>query len=577
MSSEFSLLAAATPSTPPQDTPGPSQADEPAPRDLSHSSAPLNTSSSTSQTLEATRKPSQPLRSKDTPLDGHEQSPSSPHGPSRGKRGRKVPIRQPQYTQEDWDSMKDAIRDLYIVQSRPLDAVVQHMTQAYGFNASHNMYKKQLREWMMYKNESSRQAYTRVDVSTERLAKRHRTIMAHPRRPESCDMRPAFLWQERKISGWLDPEMKALGCLITKATTYIDALFDQGRKEDPVAGWKGDSFDLIAPRGRKDHSLEWKVVADQCHGASSLVQRDTETQNKCRRTLSNIFADIDTLAQYDDPWMIVYIWRIILYLRGISYRIEHRKVGIPSERLTPQNDHLVGYTISRFASRMHPECYMVACLNSLRTFSLDKMKLAIERVFKACIDLFSKYLGGCHPVVLKMTARFLRYWPARLEGHVLPNYEILMARSETELEPSDERTISFLTEYMYIAHYQARDKALTQRLAKKILLRTHEAEPVPVPQWGQVTYGRVLASKLLSKIDKDSGKVDDWKARLDFLAARLRNGDRECQTRALQIRRMMANWYREAGNDEKASEETACADEIFKCMREAVVRQEGWD
>ncbi|KAK1471141.1 hypothetical protein CTAM01_16659 [Colletotrichum tamarilloi] len=50
-----------------------------------------------------------------------------------------------------------------------------------------------------------------------------------------------------------------------------------------------------------------------------------------------------------------------------------------------------------------------------------------------------------------MVARFMGYWPAALADNVLPNYGTLVARSGTEFGSSDERTIFFLTEYMYIA------------------------------------------------------------------------------------------------------------------------------
>ncbi|KAK1569361.1 uncharacterized protein LY79DRAFT_663728 [Colletotrichum navitas] len=580
MSSELPLLAPATPRTPHDTIRGPSDTDEPAQVDRLRSSAPFDTGSRTAQSWKASRKPSQPSRLHQARPSGNEQSAPSPHGPSGGKtKGRRRTTRQPQYTPEEWDSMKGPIVHLYIIQSRPLDAVVQHMDQVHGFSPSPNMYKKKFKEWGLFKNQSSHQAESRVGISTEQLAERHRPVMAFPSIPNACRGKPAFLWQEMALSGWPDAEMKALGHLIKSATDYLGALFDQGLAKDLVSGWKGDSFGLIVPPGRADHSLKWKLVADQCHGASSLVQRDMKTRHKCHKTLFNVFRDIDKLKQYNDPWMAVYLWGIILYLRGISYRIEHQKAGVPSVSLAPQSDHLVGHTISRLArltlEKEGSGCYMVDCLNLLRTFSLERMKLALERVFKACIDSFSKYLGDCHPVVLLMTARFLKYWPAQLADHVLPNYESLVAISEAQLGPSDERTITFLTEYMYIAHYHAHDKLLTHRLARKICMRTHELESVP--QWGRTTYGLVLASKLLSKIEKDSGKVDIWQSRLNSLADKLRNGDRECQTRALQIRRMMANWYREAGNELKASEETANADIIFNYMTEVVVLQGGWD
>ncbi|KAG7080997.1 hypothetical protein JMJ78_0003129 [Colletotrichum scovillei] len=407
--------------------------------------------------------------------------------------------KQPKYTIAEWDAKKEIIISLYILGNWPLSMVEGCMHVVFGFDASKSMYKKKLKEWHVFKNESSTQPQSRMDGP-------------------------------------------------------------------------------FTPLGLVDYSTEWKAIADQCHGASTLISQGNGTQQKCQRTLLNVFKGIDQLAQQEDPWILVYLWRIILYLRGISYRIENKKVGIPSTSLGPHNDHLVGHVISSLAGLFiirKGSSEMVYCLNSLRVFSLDRMKLAIERVFKFCTDSFQKLLGGSHPVVLIMVARFLRYWPAALADNVLVNYGTLVARSETEFGSSDERTIFFLTEYMYVAYYHGHNITLTYQLASDLCQRSEELGPVP--QWGGKTYGLVLASKLLSRIDKEKGNIDRWHGRLTTLAEKLRNGDRECQTRALQIRRMMAHWYREAGNMERAQEQRGHADKIFITMRELGVEQGDWN
>ncbi|EXF83416.1 hypothetical protein CFIO01_10506 [Colletotrichum fioriniae PJ7] len=487
--------------------------------------------------------------------------------------------KQPKYTIAEWDAKREIIIPLYILGNWPLSMVEGCMQVVFGFDASHSMYTKKLSEWHVFKNESSSQSHSRMNGRIRPLYKRRRYAGAKPRILAECQSGPAFLWTTHDLEpGWPSAELRALGCILYSTGNYLKGLFDQGRPGEASSGWKVNLFGLTPPQGLKDYSTEWKAIADQCHGASALISQGNGTQQKCQRTLLNVFKGIDQLAQQEDPWMLVYLWRIILYLRGISYRIEKEKVGIPSTCLGPQNDHLVGHVISSLAGLFiirKGSGMMVDCLNSLRVFSLDRMKLAIERVFKFCTDSFQKLLGGSHPVVLIMVARFLRYWPAALADNVLANYETLVARSGTEFGSSDERTISFLTEYMYVAYYHGHDITLTYQLASDLCQRSEELGHVP--QWGKKTYGLVLASKLLARIDKEKGNIDRWYDRLTPLAEKLRNGDRECQTRALQIRRMMAHWYREAGNRTRAEEQRGHADEILNSMRELVVEQGNWN
>ncbi|KAK1468244.1 hypothetical protein CMEL01_00011 [Colletotrichum melonis] len=264
----------------------------------------------------------------------------------------------------------------------------------------------------------------------------------------------AFSWRTHDlVLDWPTAELKALACMLYSIGNYLMGLFDQSRPGETSSGWKVNSFGLTPPQGHEDNSTEWKAIADQCHGASTLISQGNGTQKKCQTTLLNIFKSIEQLAQQEDPWMLIYLWMIILYFRGISYRIENKKVGIPSTRLRPQNDHLVRHVISSLAGLFiirKGSSMMVDCLNSLRVFSLDRMQLANERVFKFCTDSFPKLPGASHPVVLIMVARLLRYWPAALADNVLPNYGTLVARSGTEFGSSDERTIFFRTEYIWL-------------------------------------------------------------------------------------------------------------------------------
>lgn len=442
------------------------------------------------------------------------------------------------------------------------------------------MYKKKLREWQFFKNESIRKPNARIPDRTQMKCRRSRAVRSLPQlvgetsqrslpRPELAIPTPGYLET---------PEGKALSSMLSSISEYFKTLFDQGRDGDSRSGWTGDSFQLIPPSGREDFSSEWKTIADQCHGASSLLRIRDESDGKCQRTLFNIIRGFEKVALQDDPWMLVYLWRAILYLRGISFRLERHKSGLPSACLGPRNDHLVGHVLSGFAifitinkGRDHA---MVRCLYALRTFPLVTMKLALERVCDMVINLFRKYLGDSHPVVLSMTGHFLKYWPRKLGEHVLSSYDRLVRNSEETFGPRDKRTITFLTEYMYTTHYHAHDDSLTYTLALDLWERTNALGTVP--QWGKEAYAHTLASKMLARLDKNRGNTEGWRGRLNAVAGQLRNGDRECQTRALQLRLMMADWYQKAGDKDRAQKEAIIAEEIRHMMRYLALRDGGW-
>ncbi|KAL0934567.1 uncharacterized protein CTRU02_211366 [Colletotrichum truncatum] len=431
--------------------------------------------------------------------------------------------KESKYSSEEWESKKNIIRDLYVVEKRTLDDVQKIMATLHRFDASPQMYKAQFKKWKLYKNESSQLEKRRTDDTPTESRKRARAATSLDERPEESP----------------------------------NVLFDRGRNGDKRSGWAGDRFRLIPPNGCQDHFKEWKAVADQSHGASALIRLHGGPSGKYHGTLHIVFKDIDKLVKQDDPWMLVYLWRVILYLRGISFRVEHHKSSYSSISRSPQNGHLVGHVITGvaycIANNHGREHYMARCLHSLRSFSLHDMKLAIEQVY---------------------VFRFLKYWPGEVEKDVLPSYKKLVCDAEAKFGRNHQQTITFLTEYMYTAHYHGHDSVLTHRLASDLWRRT--GDPRSVLSWGPETYAHVLATKLLARIDKDRGSNESWEKRLHDVARKLRNGDRECQTRALQLRGTMAQWYEKAGMVEQAQRETEIADEIKNYMRVVATEQHDW-
>lgn len=95
---------------------------------------------------------------------------------------------------------------------------------------------------------------------------------------------------------------------------YVKGHLDTTRKL-----WAWDEFGVTYAPGAANYSDLWKTIADQCHGASSLIQ--TKHQLKAFKTIQKVYQRLATAAQQHDPWVVVYIWKILLYIRGISDRL----------------------------------------------------------------------------------------------------------------------------------------------------------------------------------------------------------------------------------------------------------------
>ncbi|KAK2735466.1 hypothetical protein CKAH01_01847 [Colletotrichum kahawae] len=441
------------------------------------------------------------------------------------------------------------------------------------------MYKKKFAAWGFSKNQSQCRPVDSMTQILSGTSDRARSAKSLPQKQFQESQKLAYrLDKHLSLLAPDDPKLAQLEKMLYNVWGYFMRVFD--RESDGVSGWTGDFFGLIPPEGHCDFSGDWKAVSDQCDGASILVAGQDDTNGKCQKTLHKALSVFDNLLQKKDPWMLVYIWRVILYMRGNSFRLEPKKSNVSSIVLARnRNDHLVGNVLTGIIGLIkicqeveHP---MVHALESLRFFCLQDMKLAVERVYQLSIDLFMDYLGNFHPVVLSMTGHFLKYWPGKLGEHVLPSYNKVVESAEAEFGVCAERTTSLLTEYMYAANYHSQDSSLTFKLATNLKERTDRLGNKP--SWRRETYAHVLACKLLARLNRDEGKGQCWMVSLGALATRLRNGDRECQTRALQIRLMLASWYRRAGENDRCEIEKSLAEGIRARMSESEPVKAGWN
>ncbi|KAK8158722.1 Clr5 domain-containing protein [Phyllosticta citrichinensis] len=56
-----------------------------------------------------------------------------------------------------WKSLKEAIRDLYLVQNEPKGHVMSEIKRLHGFTATEAQYERQLKKWNFRKNPTSKE------------------------------------------------------------------------------------------------------------------------------------------------------------------------------------------------------------------------------------------------------------------------------------------------------------------------------------------------------------------------------------------------------------------------------------
>lgn len=100
----------------------------------------------------------------------------------------------------------------------------------------------------------------------------------------------------------------------------IKALFD---KSNMKQRWDWDQFGITTSAEVVNRSDTWKAMSDQCHGASLLCQ--VRCTQKALASLARVSQTLTLVIGEQEPWTFVYIWRIMLIVRGISHRLTPSK------------------------------------------------------------------------------------------------------------------------------------------------------------------------------------------------------------------------------------------------------------
>jgi hypothetical protein len=193
------------------------------------------------------------------------------------------------------------------------------------------MYKTKFKEWggdfskNATKNTNGRQGITKPQPAAH--AKRTRVPASLPTRKEK-EREPTVIVVSAAASGSIRKpfsprQYKIYEQLLHFMGDSIKTLFD---KTNIQGRWAWDDFGFTTSDGGAQHSDAWKVMSDQCHSASSLCK--VRCPQKALATLAGVRETLRRVMGEHGPWMLVYFWRVVLSVNGISHNC--RPLGIPS-------------------------------------------------------------------------------------------------------------------------------------------------------------------------------------------------------------------------------------------------------
>jgi len=526
------------------------------------------------------------------------------HLPSRQMPARKRGVKAPKWSREQWEAKRANIRRLYMVEGRPLEQVSKMMATLYNFDASYvtlpilyeyihskrpwpnpvdalcprdSMYKAKFAEWgeEFSKNSPRKRPEVNKGTCTELQppphAKRTRVAASLPARKKKeagCTVMVVSTAATGSVPKPLSPrQYKIYEEMLHHMGDSIKSLFD---KANIKGQWGWDEFGFTTPAEGADSSDTWKMLADLCHGASSLCQ--VQCTQKAVSLLAGVREALSRVVGQQSPWMFVYLWRIVLSVRGISYRLPPPKHAFFGSFLL---------FLRRLVKQHIGDTHRLALfLSALNRVPFTQTKDALEIVYRQAIEGLEQYLGSAHPTVLAMRGHFFQYWKGTtLSAGAYARYDALVRHADRVLGRLDGRTLSLRTEYMYATFYHGGDRDLTHQLAREVWDRTEFMVPAdadsPPPTWSRVTYAYVLSSELLAHVDRERGVGAGWFQRLKDVVLRLQGGDDECRTRAAQVQEMLAHRCRLDGETERANYESQIAVEIRKTIPDAPAHSAG--
>jgi hypothetical protein len=364
----------------------------------------------------------------------------------------------------------------------------------------------------------------------------------------------------------------------------VKSLFDTAKTKTP---WGWDEFGITIPYGVFDCSNAWRNMTEECYGAAWLTNRRhipkmLASIEKVRGTLA------ETIREHE-PWMFVYLWRVILIVRSISHHLvgslphhlkrsppHHLRDQLPKQAFLPD---FLRYLRELVQQRFGNSHALVGFLSTLNRVPDSEFSSSFGVIYWRIVDGFSQFLGPRHPVVLSMVTYFLRYWKGsgKLDTDV---YKVLISKADRELGKAHTSTIILHTDYMSAVYKHGNDFGLAYDLALDLWTQMNLMMPRDLdcpPNWSHITDAYFSASMFLARIHRERGQDDDsWIRYLRKLAIRLQGGDDNCRRSAAQAQETMALWLRFKGETEQSKLEEKLAEKIRETLPDVSLDHDGW-
>lgn len=252
---------------------------------------------------------------------------------------------------------------------------------------------------------------------------------------------------KERLQNFTPEDVRRLHSMLDTVGNYV-----KGHLDTTKANWSWDDIGIVYTAGTADYSDLWKTIADQCHGASSLIQ--TKHQLKAFKTMQEVYHKLAVAAQQHDPWVLVYLWKILLSVRGISYRLNPPNASFLKRFI----NYLWGLYFRLYSTSIP----LVGLFTALADVPLKDMKFTIELLYKRTIRGFEDFdVMKKHPVVFSMWGHFHRHYTGEFHIEAFDTYQPL-ARRALGKPHLDARSLTIVSDYMLARVQRAKQLELSK-------------------------------------------------------------------------------------------------------------------
>ncbi|KAM0554978.1 hypothetical protein ACHAPJ_006716, partial [Fusarium lateritium] len=220
-------------------------------------------------------------------------------------------------TNEEWESKREDIRRIYILENRSLEYTMETMRECFNFHATKPMYKSRFHFWDpdFRKNATKNNGGNVPGLEDRQPRHRQDSRLSEPQ-VES----PAASIQHAKNS---------LENLVNQIRGYLDKIF-----LDPQKAWTAGKLTFQPPSSLPTHGRPWELLFRQSQEVSTLAR--SGQQKTVKYVLDQLFSSMEQRLSdenlCDDPNALVYFFRIAIVFHGMrrrgSQRLERNRMDL---------------------------------------------------------------------------------------------------------------------------------------------------------------------------------------------------------------------------------------------------------